>query len=280
MARRPRIQFPGGLYHVMARGNRKSIIYEDDHDRHRFMTVLTEAADRYELLIDAVCLMDNHYHVLCETPHGNLSDPLQFINGVYTQFSNRRHGRIGHLFSGRFRSVVVQREGHQRRAARYVVRNPVRAGKTADAESWPWSTYRATAGLEPAPHWLNLEWLPSAFRAPTLAEAQEKYRRYVNSRAADKRRFDISAIAIGSPRFIETLEWDAPGLNRFVPLVLRSSARPTLVELFADATIGRSRWEAMKSAHFEHRYTLTEIARQLGVDRSTVGKAIRRTNLA
>ena len=133
MARRPRIQFPGAIYHVMSRGNRKSPIFADDDDRHQFIARLAEATVRYGIRCYALCLMNNHYHIVCDSPRGNLSDPMRYLNGVYTQDSNRRHQRTGHVFEGRFRSIVVQRESYLRRVVRYVVVNPVRAGIVADA---------------------------------------------------------------------------------------------------------------------------------------------------
>ena len=151
MSRRSRLQFAGAVYHVMARGNRKSTIFHDDEDRRQFVQLVGRAARSYDLRIMATCLMGNHYHFIVETPARNLSDAMHFINGVFAQRSNRRHGQTGHVFEGRFRSLIIQQESYLMRAARYVVRNPVRAGLVTDAGAWPWSSYGATAGLERAP---------------------------------------------------------------------------------------------------------------------------------
>ena len=99
----------------------------------------------------------------------------EFVNGVFAQRSNRRHGQTGHVFEGRFRSLVIQRDSYLMRAARYVVRNPVRAGLVAHAGAWPWSSYRATAGLEPVPRWLHVDWIQGAFQARSLREARQRY---------------------------------------------------------------------------------------------------------
>ena len=122
-------------------------------------------------MCDGACLMGNHYHVVGDTPRGNLSDVMRFLNGCYARASNRRHGRTGHLFEGRFRSLVIQRESYLKRVVRYVVLNPVRAHLVTDAAAWPWSTYCATAGLQAPPDWLSVDWLDWAFAAGTRAEA-------------------------------------------------------------------------------------------------------------
>src|SRR5215210_8075808 len=193
MSRRPRLQYPGAVYHVMSRGNRKSVIFEDDVDRRRFLTIAELTASRYDLRIYGFCLMGNHYHLLLDTPRGNLSDAMRNLNGCYTQASNRRHTRTGHVFEGRFRSIVVERESYLRRVCRYIVRNPVRSGLAGDPAGWLWSSYRATAGLEPRPALLYLDWIDWAFGAHSRTEAQRQYRLYVNDPVTTKERLDTSA---------------------------------------------------------------------------------------
>ena len=168
MARRDRIQFPGAVYHVMSRGNRRSMIVDDDDDRQAFMTTFSMTACEYQVRVYACCLMGTHYHTLLDTPRGNLSEFIRRLNAGYSKAFNRRHGRVGHTFQQRFASIVVQREKYLRRVARYVALNPVEARLCLDAAEWPWSTYRATAGLEDAPSWLHLDWLRWAFRAESL----------------------------------------------------------------------------------------------------------------
>ena len=201
MARRPRLQFPGAVYHVMSRGNRKSAIFTTDDDRRRFMNVLGEVAQTYHVRVYAALLMDTHYHLILDTPRGNLSAMMRQLNGVYAQDNNRCYALTGHTFEARFHSIVVQRERYLRMVARYVVLNPVKAQLCADAASWPWTTFRATAGLEPSPPWLDTDWIVWAFRATSLCEAQERFRDYVNGNvaghAADYETRDI----VGTERF-------------------------------------------------------------------------------
>ncbi len=107
MARPLRIEFSGALYHVTSRGDRREAIFDDDEDRAAFLDVLSEVITRYNWLCHAYCLITNHYHLVIETVDGNLSQGMRQLNGVYTQASNRRHQRVGHLFQGRFKGILV-----------------------------------------------------------------------------------------------------------------------------------------------------------------------------
>jgi REP element-mobilizing transposase RayT len=263
----------------MARGNRKSPIFEDDDDRERFLALLGSAVERYAFRVYGACLMGNHYHLVGETPRGNLSDAMRFLNGGYAQAVNRRHGRTGHLFEGRFRSLVIQRESYLKRVVRYVVLNPVRARLVTDVAAWPWSTYGATAGLRPAPEWLSLEWLHWAFDATSRTEACERYRRHVNAPAAPKSRIDTTALAVGGRAFRERLAQavDSCEPDRPLPPGFRAVTRPDLCELLAgmDSKDGRLP-RAVHAAHATHGYRQSDIARHLGIDPSTVSKLLQR----
>lgn len=279
MARRPRLQLPSAAYHVMTRGNRKSTIFHDDDDRWCFFNIVDRAVAAYDLLILAVCLMGNHYHIVLETTGRNLSEAIQFINGGFAQQSNRRHRQTGHVFEGRFCSLVIQRETYLMRAARYVVRNPVRAGLVAEPAAWQWSSYRATVGLEPVPSWLHVDWIRWAFNNDSLAEARRQYAEYVNSVADRKSRIDVNDVVFGSKQFRTRLldavraEWT----DRPVPPVVRALSRPSLTELFgARHTSSACRDECIYRARIEHGYRFSEIARVLGIDRSTASKAASR----
>jgi REP element-mobilizing transposase RayT/DNA-binding transcriptional ArsR family regulator len=278
MPRRPRLDYPGAIHHVMARGNRKACIFEDDDDRRCFLEIVAETADTYDVRVYAYCQMDNHYHIVCETPRGNLSDAMRQINGVYAQSSNRRHGRSGHLFGARFRSLLIQWQSYLKRSARYVVLNPVRARITRDANGWPWSSYRATAGIEPAPDWLCLDWLEAAFECPTRAEAQRRYIQYVNTSAAARVRFNTSAVAVGSKAFVERVEaMSNRQADRPLPPVYMPAVRPDLATLFAAPSSSLAeRDRRIREASSRHGYRLSEIACQLMLDPSTVSKALRR----
>ncbi len=178
MARPLRLAFAGGVYHVTARGNERKAIVRDDADRARFVDTLAAMVDRYRVHCHAWVLMDNHYHLLLETPSPNLSLALRHLNGVYTQAFNRRHGRVGHLFQGRFKAIVVEKDAYLLELCRYVVLNPVRAGVVRQPAAYPWSSYRATAGHADVPPWLTVDWILEQF-ARTRRVAQQKYRQFV-----------------------------------------------------------------------------------------------------
>jgi putative transposase len=278
MGRRRRIQFPGAVYHVMARGNRKSMIVDDDDDRQSFMETFSEAAGDYQVRVFACCLMGTHYHALFDTPRGNLSEFVRSVNGEYSKVFNRRHARVGHTFEQRFNSRVVQREKYLRRVARYIALNPVKARLCADASDWPWCTHRATAGLESAPPWLHVEWLRWAFRADRLQDAQHRYAEYVRDPSGLTWSFDESA-ALGTPRFktavAELLAREKQ--HRPMPADCRKWARPSLEQVFVgEDGDSRGRDVLILVAHLTHGYRLSEIAKFLGVAPSTVSKAARR----
>ena len=188
----------------MARGNRKAPIFEDAEDCRQFLDLLSRMAARYRFRVYAACLMVNHYHIVGETPLGNVAHGMRFLNGS-AQASNRRHRRTGHVFEARYRSLVVQRESYLKRAVRYVVLNPVRARLVTAAAAWPWTTYRATAGLETPPEWLSLDWLEWAFRADSRLEATRRYQQYVEQPAPARAAINTRAFALGGRAFRERM---------------------------------------------------------------------------
>lgn len=157
MAHPLRIVFPGAIYHVTSRGNARAAIFHDDAGRDLFLGALGEVVTRFGWLLHAYCLMDNHYHLLIETSEGNLSPGMRQLNGVYTQRFNRRHARAGHVFQGRFKAILVERESYLLELARYIVLNPVRTKKVKHQGRYPWSSYAATAGAIASPAWLNTD---------------------------------------------------------------------------------------------------------------------------
>ena len=150
MARPLRLEYAGALYHVTSRGDRREDIYRDDEDREEWLAVLAEVCERFNWVLHAWCQMTNHYHILVETIDGNLSRGMRQLNGVYTQRFNRRHGEVGHLYQGRYKAILVQKESYLQELTRYVVLNPLRR-MVEKLEDWPWSSYPATIGLTKVP---------------------------------------------------------------------------------------------------------------------------------
>jgi putative transposase len=162
MARPLRIEFPGATYHVTSRGNRGQPIFADDADRELFLATTAKAMERMDASVLAYCLMGNHYHLVVCTRRGNLSALMRQINGVYTQAVNRRHATTGHVFRGRFKAILVDRDAYLLALLRHVELNPVRAQMVTSAGDWEWSSYRAHTGQVAAPAWLDND---SAFGA-------------------------------------------------------------------------------------------------------------------
>ncbi len=185
MSRPLRLEFAHALYHVTSRGDRREDIYLNDADRQAWLGVLAQVCKRFNWTVHAYCLMSNHYHLLVETPDANLSAGMRQLNGVCTQLANRAQGRVGHVFQGRFKAIVVDKDNYLLELARYVVLNPVRAGMVADASDWPWSSYGAMLAPAwlPGPDWLATDKLLAYFApdpsAPAAlqdrAKAQQRY---------------------------------------------------------------------------------------------------------
>lgn len=152
MARPLRLEYPGAVYHVTSRGNQGNVIFRNDAQREEFLKVIADTGRRYNWICHAYCLMDNHYHLILETPDGNLSKAMRQVNAVYTQYFNRDQRTGGHLFQGRYKAILIEKDSHLLEAIRYVVLNPVRAGIVSSADIFCWSSYRATCGFhEPHP---------------------------------------------------------------------------------------------------------------------------------
>ncbi len=149
MARPLRIEYPGAVYHITARGNGRQAIFHDDRDYLKFLEIFVKTQERFNWLCHAYCLMGNHYHLMIETPDANISKGMHRLNAAFSQAHHKRHETVGHLFQGRFKGIVVDRESYLLELARYVVLNPVRAGLVGRPEDWPWSSYRAMVGLPP-----------------------------------------------------------------------------------------------------------------------------------
>ena len=146
-----RIELAGGLYHVTSRGDRREDIYFNDADRRAWLETFGQVCDRFNWVCHAWCQMTNHYHIVVETIEGNLALGMRQLNGVYTQWINRSHHRVGHVFQGRYKGILVEKDNYLLELARYVVLNPVRAGMVRKAEAWPWSSYHAMVGTDDTP---------------------------------------------------------------------------------------------------------------------------------
>jgi REP-associated tyrosine transposase len=180
MARPLRITFSGAFYHITSRGNERKAVFKSNRDREKFLEYLESATERYNAVIHAFCLMDNHYHLLLETPSGNLPQIMRHINGAYTTYFNVKRARNGHLFQGRYKAILVEKDAYAKELSRYIHLNPVRAKMVEKLEQHPWSSYNYYVGRKDTPEWLNRSFILSYF-GDTLPAAQKGYRDFVLS---------------------------------------------------------------------------------------------------
>jgi REP element-mobilizing transposase RayT len=276
MARPLRIEFEGAVYHITSRGNAKQDIFLTRTDRIAFLQLFGEIVDRFKWICHSYCLMGNHYHLLLETPRANLSRGMRQLNSVYTQGFNRRHERVGHVLQGRYKSILVERDSHLLELTRYVVLNPVRSGFVRSPEEWAWSSYRAMAGFEPAPEFLETKWLLSQFD-DDFKRAAAEYRAFVAAGIKSDPWDDLHGGILGSESFIKQME---PLLkeripSRDFPKQEQYAARPSLERLFSDWNDKTERNMKIREAVWEHGYTLKEVADHLGLHYSTVSALAR-----
>ena len=208
MARPLRIEFPNAFYHVTSRGNERKTVFRNNGDRERFLTYLESAHHRYGAILHVYCLMDNHYHLLLETPRGNLSQILHHINGAYTTYFNIRHGRSGHLFQGRFKAILVEKDSYGEGLSRYIHLNPVRAGLVKNPSEYRWSSYRYYIGKEREPLWLTTALILGYLGSP----GRSTYRRYrefveegIGGKLEDPLRKVIASTFLGGEEFIRRM---------------------------------------------------------------------------
>lgn len=276
MTRPLRIEFPGALYHVTSRGDRGESIYEGDEDRLAFLQTLAEVVERYNWLCHAYCLMTNHYHLIVETPDGNLSKGMRQLNGMYTQASNRRHRRTGHLFQGRFKGILVDGESYFLELARYVVLNPVRAGMAARPDQWAWSSYQAMVGQVATPAWLATDSLLSQF-AQQRSLACQRYRQFVLDGIGKAGPWsDLrQQVYLGDDQFVERMQarMSVTGDELSIPKLQRRAPAPSLTEI-AGAYPNRN--DAIVAAYDTGAYSYREIAAYYGLHLGTVGRIVRK----
>lgn len=278
MSRPVRIEFPDALYHVTARGDRREAIFDDDQDRRSFLSTLEQVVNRFNWVCHAWCLMDNHYHLLIQTPDGNLSNGMRQLNGVYTQASNRRHGRVGHLFQGRFKAILVDSEAYLLELTRYVVLNPVRAGMVNNPADWPWSSYRASAGIEPAAPWLAVDGLLAHF-AEQRGLAQKRYTQFVAEgvKAVSPWLGLKGQVFLGDEQFVRRMQACMRADARDDVQIPAAQRRPPPASLPEIEWGAESRNAAIVVAYATGAYSYQQIADYFGIHFTTVGNVVRRS---
>ena len=288
MARALRITFPGAFYHVTSRGNDRKNVFKSKHDREKFLEYLESATQRYNALIHAYCLMDNHYHLLLETPSGNLPQIMRHINGAYTTYFNVKRARTGHLFQGRYKAILVDIDEYAKELSRYIHLNPVRAKMVETPEVHCWSSYKFYIGKEKPAEWLYRDLILGYF-GKKVSAAQKGYQEFVN--ALVNRKYDspldevVSSTLLGSPDFIafikdkflsgKKLDQELPALKELVP-------KASIQDIFNEVESvfkGEKALARNVKMYLCQRYTgekLRDIGIHFGIEASGVSQTCRR----
>ena len=275
MSRPLRLEFPNALYHITSRGDRREDIYEDDVDRVEFLTVFSSVIAQFNWYCYAYCLMDNHYHLLVQTPDSNLSKGMRQLNGVYTQSYNRRHNKTGHLFQGRYKAILVDEDSYLLELSRYIVLNPVKAMMVKRAGDWRWSSYQAMTGETASPDWLSSDYLLLQFSKQRKI-AINRYQEFV---LAGLKNGPIwgelnNQIYLGDAAFVDkmraylaTQESDIQ-----IPKVQRRSV-PKSLDYYEKQALSRD--EAILAAYSSGGYSYQELGDYFKLHFTTIGKVIR-----
>lgn len=275
MARPLRLELAGGLYHVTSRGDRREDIFFDDADRLAWLEVFAQTCKRFNWVCHAWCLMDNHYHIVVETIEGNLAQGMRHLNGVYTQTFNRTHKRVGHVFQGRYKAIIVEKDGYLLELARYVVLNPLRAGMVKDIADWHWSSYAAMLGTQNAPEWLQTDWILGQF-SPQRRRAINLYIDFVRAGVGLPSVWEqlSGQVFLGSDRFLKRMQ--AMSDKVAIGEIPRAQRRPVAKPLDYYLTKHRDAKAAMIAAYATGDYTLQAIADHFGVHYATVSRAVKK----
>jgi len=276
MARPLRIELSGGLYHVTSRGDRREDIYFSDADREAWLVLFAQVCVRFNWICHAYCLMTNHYHLIIETPEGNLASGMRQLNGVYTQWVNRAHGRVGHVFQGRYKAILVEKDSYLLELARYVVLNPVRAGMVGEVGDWPWSSFPAMIGQAPSPDWLQTDWILGQF-SPRRDQARLGYVDFVRAGVCLPSVWDglQGQIYLGSEAFIERMQSNLSP-EQSLAEIPRKQRRPVAKPLaLYRAEFADDPRTGMALAYLAGDYAMKAIADTFDVHYTTVSRAVR-----
>jgi len=290
MGRPLRIQYPGAWYHITSRGNERKAIFKGSADRQRFLSYLESAWERYGAVFHAFCLMASHYHVLLETPRSNLSQILHHINGAYTNYYNAKRNRTGHLFQGRYKAILIERDAYCQELSRYIHLNPVRAGIVEKPEHYLWSSYLYYTGAKKPPQWLTIDTVLGSFDS-SPGEAQKHYRGFVEKALGEKAESPLKDVFastfLGSEKFIAWAQERWIGFKnadtRNIPALRQIRRRPSLEEV--DEAV-RSAIAERDSHHYKKfclyvsrqygGYTLKEIGAYYSMSEAAVSQSNKR----
>jgi len=288
MARPLRIVYPGAFYHVTARGNERKDVFKSRKDRVKFLAYLETASERYDAVIHAYCLMNNHYHLLLETPSGNLPQIMRHINGAYTTYFNVNRKRSGHLFQDRYKAFLVALDEYAKELSRYIHLNPVRAKAVGTPEDYEWSSYRYYIGKERKPEWLYSDFILGYF-GKRVSTAQKKYQQFVTMLSDQEHKSPLSEVIsstmLGSPDFVNLIKeryLEGKNADKNVPALKELSRKASMEEIVevVECECGEEQKLARNiKLYLCQKYSgkkLKEIGDYFGIGESGVSQASRR----
>ncbi len=288
MARPLRIEYAGAFYHVTSRGNEQKDVFKSQRDREKFLEYLASATERYGAIVHAYCLMSNHYHLLLETPEGNLAQIMRHINGAYTTYFNFKRKRAGHLFQGRYKAILVEADEYATELSRYIHLNPVRAGMVTRPEEYRWSSYGSYISASKTTEWLKTEFILGYFSGNAV-DAHNSYRQFVEELLAGEYesplKTTVASTILGSEGFVSEIAERHLGekkADRGVPAVKGLSTRPSIdVIIQKIKTVLGERDELTRnvSIYCCQKYSgakLQQIGERFGISDAAVSQASRR----
>jgi putative transposase len=252
MGRQRRVKFPGALYHVTSRGNRRATIFVDERDYRLWIALLAESTARFKLVVHMLCLIPNHFHLLVQTTEPNISEAMHHLNGKYARRFNWRHALTGHVLQGRFHAELVKRQEHLLTVLQYIPLNPVCAQLVPNADDWRWSTHLHICGMKRRPVWLNTGFVLDQFHGATEMDRIQAYRAFVNGK----------------------LRTPDPAMNRKRPYVDNSSSAVQAPPIAHLESVLPDRDAAVRAAWMSRAYTRDQIARHFGISTRTVSRIV------
>ncbi|WP_247682600.1 transposase [Pseudoalteromonas sp. MMG013] len=274
MARPLRLEFAGALYHVTSRGNERKPIYLEPADFDLFLAQLERVCERFNWYIHAYCLMTNHYHLLVETLEANISAGMRQLNGVYTQSFNRAHCRVGHLFQGRFKSILVDKDEYLLELNRYIVLNPIRANMVETLEQWPWSSWHCVMGLSDAPNWLDVDSLLRHF-STNRQLARSRFAEFVvNGTGINLWQNITNQVFLGSDAFVQRFLSNEEMLKADLSEVPKKQVRAKALTLRQYEQTSRNRNEAIQQAYSSGHYSQKELGEFFNLHYSRISRII------
>lgn len=288
MARPLRITYPGAFYHITSRGNEGKNVFKSKRDREKFLAYLESASQRYDAAIHAYCLMDNHYHLLMETPSGNLPQIMRHLNGAYTTYFNVKRKRSGHLFQGRYKAILIDMDEYAKELSRYIHLNPVRANVVEAPEQYHWSSYQFYIGKEKPPGWLYRDFILGYF-AKKVSIAQKQYQQFVNMLSDQEYesplREVVSSTLLGEPDFIAFIKdryLTGKKPDKDLPALRELSEKASMPDIFDEVESVFEKEQVLArniKLYLCQRYTgekLKDIGSLFGIGESGVSQACRR----